>query len=630
MPSWSAWISSVSICVVSKADGAPPRSPVPTSVSDIDATAAAVPSIEQCLEPHRAGRLEEAAALYGRRLAHRPEDPEALHLLGLVREQQGASPEAARLIERACALAPRAPLFRANLAVVLRSAAPTADAVEAARAAVALQPGSPEFHFTLATMLENDGRPRDAEASYRAALERRPDHADSAYNLARLLHKREAIAESVPYYRVALASRPDFINALMNLAAALGSLGEIEDGTGLLARARALAPDNLNVIATQGLLAVNRGDLAEATAILDRLAQASLDAGLAHRLGTLARNAGRFADAITYFRRLLVLEPGNSDARLTVALMQLTMGRFAEAWPAYRARWQLESHVHLARRYPAPAWSGENFAGRTLLVYPEQGLGDIIQFARYLPLTAARGGQVLFLCPPPLLRLFQPFHETITIVPQSPTPPPHDLTVPLMDLPILFDTGLSTIPPLLANLAADPAFVASWAPKVDRLARPRIGLVWRGNPGFSNDRNRSMKLAQLRPLIDGADASFVSLQKGPSVAEIAENGWQDRILDLGSQLEDFADTAAVMAGLDLIVTVDTAVAHLAGSLNRPVWILIPFVPDWRWLLDRSDSPWYPTARLFRQTRPGDWTAPVADMLAALSHPGSPEAETAGG
>jgi tetratricopeptide (TPR) repeat protein len=587
------------------------------SASDSNATIAAIPSIEQCLEAHRAGRLEEAAALYGQRLAHRPEDPEALHLLGLVREQQGASPEAVRLIERACALAPRAPLFRANLAVVLRSAGRTADAVEAAKAAVALQPGSPEFHFTLATMLENDGRSRDAETSYRAALDRRPDHADSAYNLARLLHKREAIAESVPYYRTALASRPDFINALMNLGAALGSLGEIEEGAGLLARARTLAPDNLDVIATQGLLAVNRGDLAEATAILDRLAQAPLDAGLAHRLGTLARNAGRFEDAITYFRRLLALEPGNGDARLAVALMKLTMGRFAEAWPDYRSRWELEGHAKLARRYPGPAWSGENFAGRTLLVYPEQGLGDIIQFARYLPLAAARGGQVLFECPPPLVRLFQPFHEKITIVRQGSAAPPHDLTVPLMDLPILFETGLSTIPPLLPNLIADPALVASWAPKLDRLARPRIGLVWRGNPGFSNDRNRSMKLARLRPLIDGAGASFVSLQKGPSVAEIAENGWQGRILDLGSQLEDFADTAAVIAGLDLIVTVDTAVAHLAGSLSRPAWILIPFVPDWRWLLDRCDSPWYPTARLLRQTRHGDWTGPVADMLATL-------------
>jgi Flp pilus assembly protein TadD len=588
------------------------------SASDSNATAAAIPSIEQCLEPHRNGRLEEAAALYGRRLAHRPEDPETLHLLGLVREQQGASPEAARLIERACTLAPRIPLFRANLAVVLRSAGRAAGAVEAAAAAVALQPGNPQFHFTLATMLENAGRSKDAEASYRAALERQPGHADSAYNLARLLHKREAIAESVPYYRTALASRPDFVNALMNLGAALGSLGEIEEGTRLLARAQRLAPDNLNVIATQGLLAINRGDLEEATAILDRLSHSPLDAGLAHRLGTLARNAGRFEDAIACFRRLLAMEPGNSDARLTVALMQLTMGRFAEAWPDYRSRWRLDSHASLARRYPGPAWSGENFSGRRLLVYPEQGLGDIIQFARYLPLAAARGGQVLFLCPPPLLRLFKPFHENITIVPQSSTPPPHDLTVPLMDLPILFDTGLSTIPPLLPNLAADPSLVAGWAPKLDRLAKPRVGLVWRGNPGFSNDRNRSMRLAELRPLIEATRASFLSLQKGPCVAEIAENGWQDRILDLGSQLEDFADTAAVIAGLDLVITVDTAVAHLTGSLNRPVWILIPFVPDWRWLLARRDSPWYPSARLFRQDRPTDWTGPVADMLADLA------------
>ena len=251
-------------------------------------------------------------------------------------------------------------------------------------------------------------------------------------------------------------------------------------------------------------------------------------------------------------------------------------------------------------------------------------MGDVIQFARYLPLAAARGGRVLFECPQPLLRLFQPFHQDITIVAQGSTPPSFDLAVPLLDLPVLFDTTLETIPPLLPNLAVEPALIAAWASRLNRLSGPRIGLTWRGNPGFANDRNRSMTLAQLRPLIEGSAARFVSLQKGPAAVEIAENGWQDRILHLGPELGDFADTAAVIAGLDLVISVDTAVAHLAGSLRRPVWILIPFVPDWRWLLGRSDSPWYPSARLFRQTIPGDWAGPVADMVTALGQVPPPE------
>jgi tetratricopeptide (TPR) repeat protein len=584
---------------------------------ETNATGDALPSIEQALALHRAGRFPEAAALYERRLAHRPDDPETLHLLGLVRQQQGSSQEAARLIDRACSLAPTAAVFRANLAVVLRAVRRPVEAIEAATAAAALQPGNADFHFTLATMQENANRLPDAETSYRAALERQPDHADAAYNLARLLHKREAVAESVPYYRRALAARPDFVSALMNLGSALGRLGEIEEATLLLARARKLAPDNLHVVAAQGLLAVDRGDLAEATAILGRLSRSRLDAGLAHRLGSLARSVGRFEEAIAYFEQLLAMEPESVDAKLTISLMRLTLGRFPEGWRDYRSRWYIERHATLARRYKAPLWSGERFAGRTLLVYPEQGLGDIIQFARYLPLAAARGGRVLFECPLPLLRLFQPFHEDITIVPQGSTPPAFDLAVPLLDLPILFETTLKTIPPLLPNLAVDPALLAAWGPRLERVASPRIGLVWRGNPGFANDRNRSMKLAQLRPLIDGTQACFVSLQKGPAAAEIAENGWQDRVLDLGPALGDFADTAAVIAGLDLVISVDTAVAHLAGSLNRPVWILVPFVPDWRWLLGRSDSPWYRSVRLFRQTGPGDWSRPVTDMVTAL-------------
>jgi tetratricopeptide (TPR) repeat protein len=575
------------------------------------------PSIEQCLAPHRAGRFEEAARLYEKRLARHPDDPETLHLLGLVREQQGSSAEAVRLIERACALAPDAALFRVNLAVAFRSAGRRTEAVEAAAAAVALHPGNADFHFTLATMLENAGRLPEAEASYRAALERRPDHADGAYNLARLLHKREAIADSIPFYRRALAAHPDFISALMNLGSALGRLGEIGEATRLLSRAQSLAPDNLQVAALQGLLAVDRGDLAAATAILDRLSGARLDPGLADRLGTLARNAGRFEDAIAYFEQLLAMEPANADAKLAISLMRLTLGRFAEGWPDYRSRWSIDRHATLARRYPVPAWRGENFAGRTLLVYPEQGLGDIIQFARYLPLAAARGGRVLFECPPALASLFQPFHEDITIVPQGSTPPEFDLAVPLLDLPILFETKLETIPPRLPNLMAKPDRVGRWAPKLEALPGLRVGLVWRGNPGFINDRNRSMTLAQLRPLIEGNPVSFVSLQKGPAIGEIAENGWQNRILELGSALGDFADTAAVMAGLELVVSVDTAVAHLAGSLDRPVWILVPFVPDWRWMLGRSDTPWYPGARLFRQTSPRDWKPPVGEMLASL-------------
>ncbi|MBY0432204.1 MAG: hypothetical protein K2Q10_13475, partial [Rhodospirillales bacterium] len=282
----------------------------------------------------------------------------------------------------------------------------------------------------------------------------------------------------------------------------------------------------------------------------------------------------------------------------------------SEGWREYEWRWRLAASP--PRRLPAPAWQGEAGEGRTLLLHAEQGLGDTLQFIRYLPLAAARGFRVVAEVQEPLVRLVAASFPEAAVIPRDTAAlPPFDLHAPLMSLPALFNTTLETVPAAIPYLR----------PPADMAARPvpgnglRIGISWGGDPRHNNDSRRSIPLKRLLPALNGADVSLFSLQKGPKADELAG---VEGVTDLGAGFDDLADTAAALAGLDLVISVDTAIAHLAGALGRPVWILLPFAPDWRWLLGVEASPWYPTARLFRQPAPGAWDAVLSQLSASLS------------
>jgi hypothetical protein len=321
---------------------------------------------------------------------------------------------------------------------------------------------------------------------------------------------------------------------------------------------------------------------------------------------------GQIDEATAAAARAITLEPDYAEAHWTLALILLTQGNFAQGWREYEWRWRRDSFTTPRRNFPQPRWDGGDLHGERILLHAEQGIGDTLQFVRYAPMVAQRGGRVILECQRALKRLFSQLPGVEEIVEAGEPLPSFDLHCPLMSLPLVFQTELASVPASIPYLKSDAKLWAAWKSRLESESTGRrIGLAWAGSPTQRRDRNRSMKLAQLGPLARIPNAIFYSLQKGEAGKEPPPQGLTIR--DFTGELNDFADTAALLECLDLILTVDTAVAHLAGAMGKPVWTMLAFSPDWRWLLNRDDSPWYPTMRLFRQPRIGDWATPVSQI-----------------
>jgi len=457
------------------------------------------------------------------------------------------------------------------------------------------------------------GRLEDAVACFRQAVELDPGCAEAHNNLANALRERGRFEEALLHLNRALECKPDLPEAQLNLAVVLEARGELEEAAALLDEFLQRHPDHALALNNLGSVLKKLGRLQQARHCLEgALARDPRFAQAHNNLGAVLEQLGLWDQAEQCYQQALRWNPHSAEAHLNLGMLWLLRGDFERGWPEYEWRWGLRGTR--PRGCGRPLWEGSPLEGRTILLEAEQGLGDTIQYVRYAELVQARGGRVVLECPPRLVELLRtvPGVERV-ICPHDPLPSCHTWA-PVASLPGIFRTTLATIPNRVPYLSVEPELVEAARQRIGKcMGQRKIGLLWAGSPWHKNDRNRSIRLELLAPLARVPEAAWFSLQRGPQAAELWTAAPGFPLTNLERESGRLTETAAAILCLDLVITVDTMVAHLAGALARPVWVLQPFAPDYRWLLDRQDSPWYPTMRLFRQPAPGHWQ-PVVERI----------------
>ncbi len=543
-------------------------------------------TMQEAVALHQQGRLREAEKLYARVLKAAPDHFDALHLLGLIKAQADKMGEAYRLMTAALKLNPQAPDAWINLANVLHALKRDGEALDCLDKALALRPGD-------ISALENRGnallalaRPQEALACFNDVLAREPRHG----------------------------------TALLGRGSAFASLGRAEQALADFDAALALMPGHPGALYNRGNALAELGRYAEAVAAFDHvLAAAPNHPPALNNRGRALQALNRHADAIGSFDKAVALEKDYADAHFNRALSLLTLGDLARGFAEYEWRWQRSGMRDANRGYGKPLWLGEYpLAHKTILLHAEQGLGDTIQFARYVPLVAQSGARVVLEAQPELKLLMAGLNGVASCHARGDQLPAYDVHCPLGSLPLALKTEPANIPAAIPYLRADEARLGKWRPRIEALPGKRVALAWAGNVGHANDRNRSIDLALLEPLLAFDGVSFLSLQRdlrGNDAELLARHA---NVTPLGGELADMADTAALIALADLTISVDTSVVHVAGALGQPIWVMLAIAPDWRWTLNGESSPWYPQARLFRQPALGDWPSVVAALRAELA------------
>jgi tetratricopeptide (TPR) repeat protein len=572
-------------------------------------------------------RLADAMACFERAIALDPQQTPAHHNLGLLAAQQGDHERALQSFDRALALEPRNANLHSNRGASLRALGRLAEALQSHSRAVAIEPGNGQMLRNRAVLHLLLQQYPAAIKDYRDAGAILGEQPRDLIGLGAALLALDRHAEALAPLEKAAALLPDEIESHIQRGVALLRLERHAEAVASFDRALAIER-RTSVLNNRGVALAALGRSEEA--LQSFIESAAHDGGIADthtNMGVVFKSLGDYRQAGLQFDRALSIKHDDAAANFESAFLHLTLGRFRQGWPQYEARFRVPALRIAQRNFHAPRWLGkESVAGKTLLVHAEQGLGDTIQFARYVPLLRERGAAVVFEVMPSLRALMGSLPGEPRIIARGDAPPPLDFHSPLLSVPLAFDTQLATIPHSTPYLAAEPERTAFWTQQLRGLSGLRVGLAWQGNAQVERliwARGRSMPLSVLAPLAAVAGVTLVSLQKGPGAEQLLTVPFRDRIVDLGTEFDGggdaFLDCAAVMANLDLVITTDTSIAHLAGALGRPVWVALNSAADWRWLLDRTDSPWYPSMRLFRQPdRLQGWEPVIAELSNALS------------
>ncbi len=512
-------------------------------------------------------------------------DADALYDRGLAHLKQGRWAQGEPVLREVLRLRPDHSAAQHNLGVALAKLGRWDEAIPLFERLLQQKPEMAEGHNNLGLAYLDSGKPEKAEQAFREAVRRKPSSWDFHNNLGVSLARQDRLEEAVSAYRQALVLRPQYAEAHANLGHVLRLLGRLEEARHHCEQACRLRPESPEAHNNRGLVQRDLGDLPAALAC---------------------------------YQQALERAPEHAEARLNRALAWLAQGEFARGWPEYEWRWRVRKTPE--RAFAAPRWDGSPLAGRRLLIHTEQGLGDTLQFIRYAALVRERGGRAVVEAPRELIALLSDCPHIDQLVTRGQPLPEYDLHCPLVSLPGLFQTRLDTIPAPVPYLTANTRRIARWKDRLQALPGLKVGIAWQGNPDYSGDRQRSLPPEHFAPLARVPGLQLVCLQRDPdreAVSRLRASVPLHELPGLDADGNAFMDTAAVMMLLDLVVTSDTAVAHLAGALGRPVWVVLPFAADWRWLRDREDSPWYPTLRLFRQERPGDWPGVMQGVAAAM-------------
>jgi tetratricopeptide (TPR) repeat protein len=600
-------------------------------------------------------RWDEAAEHLHAAVRIDPKHPSAYDNLGVLLAKQNRMPEAVAAFRRAAELSPSNPQTHLNLAAALERNSDAGGAIESYRQAAHLAPMSlkanaeaakllqasgrmteaipylrqvarlksndPEVRFELAAALALAGQGADAIAAYQEVLQLKPDSAEACVNLAQLFVDKRDFEQAAAYARRAIAMRPLFAEAHLNLGSALSGLERNDEAKASLAECMRLKPELGQAYNNLGNILADELKFAEAEAAYQRsLALNPHSAQVLYNIGIMRFRTGDIASAIEHFDRSLALAPNYAEAHHNRASALLLLGNFSDGLPEYE--WRFGSRDFPPFRPRWPLWDGSDPAGKTIVLVAEQGLGDTLQFVRYARLLEARGATVIVECNPVLHPILSRTSGVSQWIGPRDTPPGVDACLPLLSMPHRLRTTLDTIPAEIPYIYADSQRTEAWREEIRAAGQIRVGISWQGNPLAPYDNERSIPLTNFEPLARIPGVRLINLQKGAGSEQLAAVGSAWNVLDLGDRLDAsggaFMDTAAIMQHLDLVITSDTAMSHVAGALGVPTWVALAKVPDWRWLLDREDCPWYPSMRLFRQPTAGDWRSVFERMAGELS------------
>lgn len=610
---------------------------------------ATLATLQSAMRLLQSGHADEATRILADLLAREPDNADALALTGLAHAHRNENEEAARFMSRSLALNPHHAATQFNHANVLRKLGRWSDAEQAYARVIALKPDHMEARRNRGHMLAemkrdaealavldrvpteniqtltlraklrlNAGRTSDAFADFELIVALDPQNWEAWNNRGILLDKVERYEDALQSYDRALALAPNDHNVLHNRGAALLCLSRFDDALPLFEHLIATDPDHADNWSCHGVALASLMRLEEALTSFEKGLELDPDSLRARNGKGMALVAlGRLDEAILEYKKAAALHVGNPMTHGNLAFAELASGNLPDGFANYEWRRKDGPIGKGQRNYPQPEWAGESLAGKTLLLHPEQGLGDVVQFARFVPRLIAQGARVIVETPPALATLLGSLAGNPTIIRTGDAPPPFDLHAPLMSLAHKLAITLDTIPAEIPYLNPDETKRAAWRERLATLKGKRVGICWSGHRIHRNDHARSTSFATFAPVLEADDISFVSLQREVREADEPQLRATPNVTDWMSEVADFADTAALIAELDLVITVDTSVAHVAGAVGKPVWILITSAPDWRWLLNRDSSPWYPTARLFRQTKLGEWNGVIASVRSAL-------------